>query len=299
MNMKKQIQLVVVLLSLIVVAAGCNGKNNKIDGNDTSDLDISNEEPSETADEEIQYDKDLKYDVYFEKNDPSNDENNNTEEDEINANSKDSQKEMDPERAALIGFDYSGVDTKGLSNETLSLFSPCAMYLENGTNTSSGDILSSKKDSEINEFLFYFLISNINAEKVHGYEDNSSLPTEQWRIKYDDWEYLLREVLNENDPQKVRDMMPTRFEGEEKVFYSSADNYVYMEKGANGYALGAEVREVKREGDAYIITYDVCNYFSGYAIPNGVVEVTIAESNNKYGFSLVSVDVIKTFEEWR
>ena len=46
-------------------------------------------------------------------------------------------------------------------------------------------------------------------------------------------------------------------------------------------------------GDAYIITYDLFTSMSPDEGPYSVVEVTIAESGNKYGYSLVSVDVIK------
>lgn len=192
-------------------------------------------------------------------------------------------------------FNYDDVDTKGLSEETLDLFAPCAIYLESGSNTDNEDLLSSKELSGIEEFLICFInADNENVEFIHDYNGGGEIPTKQWRIKYEDWEYLLREVLKEKDPLKLRDNMHTEFSGEMEVYYSPDDNYIYMEVGAIGWGYEeARVREVSREGDTYIITYDLYSDFSEVNAPYSSVEVTIAGSDNKYGYSLVSVEEAK------
>ena len=201
--------------------------------------------------------------------------------------------DIDSENASSIEFNYDEVDTKGLSRETLDLFAPCAIYLEDGINTENGDILSSKEWDDIREFLFYFInTGNQNVEFVHDYEGEETL-TKQWRIAYEEWEYLLQEVLKEKDPQKVRDKMLTEFSGEMDVYYSPEDDYIYKEVGTIGWGYEeAKVREVKTEGDTYIITYDLYSDFSEVYAPYSTVVVTIAESDNKYGYSLVSVESV-------
>ncbi len=202
--------------------------------------------------------------------------------------------DIDSENASSIDFNYDDVDTKGLSEETLDLFAPCAIYLESGSNTDNEDLLSSKELSGIEEFLICFInADNENVEFIHDYNGGGEIPTKQWRIKYEDWEYLLREVLKEKDPLKLRDNMHTEFSGEMEVYYSPDDNYIYMEVGAIGWGYEeARVREVSREGDTYIITYDLYSDFSDTQSPYDTVEVTIAESDNKYGYSLVSVESV-------
>ena len=103
----------------------------------------------------------------------------------------------------------------------------------------------------------------------------------------------MQEVLKEKDPQKVRDKMLTEFSGEMDVYYSPEDDYIYTEVGTIGWGYeDAKVREVKTEGDTYIITYDLYSDFSDTRSPYDTVEVTIAESDNKYGYSLVSVESV-------
>ena len=96
--------------------------------------------------------------------------------------------------------------------------------------------------------------------------------------------------------------MHTEFVGEMEVYYSPDDDYIYMEVGAIGWDYKkAKVREVNREGDSYIITYDLYSDFSDMLAPYSTVDVTIVESDNKYGYSLVSVVAIKWLsgERWR
>ena len=192
-------------------------------------------------------------------------------------------------------FNYDEVDTKGLSEETLDLFATCAIYLETGSNTDNGDMLSSKELYEIEEFLICFINSdNENVEFMHDYNGGADIPTKQWRIKYEDWECLLREVLNEKNPQNLRDKMSTEFAGEMEVYYNPDDNYIYMEVGAIGWGYEyAKVREVKTEGNTYVITYDLYSDLSPVYAPYSTVDLTIAESDNKYGYSLVSVEETK------
>ena len=157
------------------------------------------------------------------------------------------------------------------------------------------DLLSSMEWDDIEEFLIYFIsIDNENVEFMHDYDGGAEIPTKQWRIKYEEWDYLLREVIKEKDPKKLEDKMHTEFVGEMEVYYSPDDDYIYMEVGAIGWDYKkAKVREVNREGDSYIITYDLYSDFSDMLAPYSTVDVTIVESDNKYGYSLVGVVAIK------
>ena len=269
-NMKKQIKLAALLFSLSMLTAGCAGKDVAGPENVITEQDVSDNETVELpADDGAEENSDI----------PSNDDPD----------------EEDLEAVSYTEFNYDEVDTKGLSKETLDLFAPCAIYLDNGSNTDNEDLLSSKELSDIEEFLICFInADNENVEFIHDYNGGGEIPTKQWRIKYEDWEYLLREVLKENDPQKLRDKMSTEFAGEMEVYYSPDDNYIYMEVGAIGWGYEeARVREVSREGDTYIITYDLYSDFSEVNAPYSSVEVTIAGSDNKYGYSLVSVEEAK------
>ena len=268
--MKKQIKLAALLFSLSMLTAGCAGKDVSGPENVITEQDVSENETVELpADDGAEEFSDI----------PSNDDPD----------------EEDLETVSYTEFNYDEVDTKGLSKETLDLFAPCAIYLDNGSNTDNEDLLSSKELSDIEEFLICFInADNENVEFIHDYNGGGEIPTKQWRIKYEDWEYLLREVLKENDPQKLRDKMSTEFAGEMEVYYSPDDNYIYMEVGAIGWGYEeARVREVSREGDTYIITYDLYSDFSEVNAPYSSVEVTIAGSDNKYGYSLVSVEEAK------
>ena len=202
-------------------------------------------------------------------------------------------EEMKNEIADYKNFNYAEVDTKGLSEETLNMFAPCAIYFTDGVDTANEDLLSSRDYRDICNFLFDFINYN-GSELVHDFDFDPNIPTRKNRMKYEDWEYLLREVLKENNPEAVRNKLPDKFEGEVAVYYNSDDNCIYTERGTLGWEESASVREVKREGDAYIITYDL--YWGGYSLW-GVSEVTIAEADNKYGCSLVSVDYIKSIHD--
>ncbi len=288
--MRKQIKFVTLFLSLSILFAGCNGKTEI-----TVENDIPSEEPTEVAEGEIQYDADLKYNTYFEKNvSTSSDNDADISENKSNSDSVGSDENLvkltQEEKEAYLNFNYDEVDTKGLSKETLNLFASCAIYLKDG-DTSNGDILSSKNRSDILDFSYDFpLYANV-AEFVHECEPDKGT-MRQHRVKYEDWEYLMREVLKEDHPEKVLNILNYK-STEVNVYLNPDDNYVYIEKGNQGWEDDARVKEVKREGDAFIITYDL--YWGDYH-PTGVTEVTIAESNNKYGYSLVSIDVIKKFE---
>ena len=293
--MKKQIKLIAIIFSLSVLMSGCNGKEIDSMENDINGQEISENEIVESPD-----DNDTDDIVDTPSVEPSDDVETETG---INPDSNDSSEEIDSEIDSEIAsyseFNYDEVDVKGLSKETLNLFAPCAIYLENGSNTDNGDLLSSKEWDDIAEFLFYFInTGNKNVEFVHDYVGDEIL-TKQWRIEYDEWEYLLKEVLKEKNPQNVIDMMDTEFGGEMGVYYNPDDNYIYKEVGTIGWGYEeAKVREVRREGDTYIITYDLYSGFTKIEAPYSAVEVTITESDNKYGYSLVSVDVIREFDVW-
>ena len=304
--MRKNIKLIAFILSFSMLIAGCKGNSGEIVVNDLSEQDIDNNEVVDEEDGEIKYDKDLNYQVHIETNviTPSSDDNN---EEEKTSDGKENETNNyideddlyfvsnvpetdDPERKAYMNFNYDEVDTKGLSNETLNLFSPCAIYLTEGGSTANGDLLSSKDYKEIYDFLFDFL-NFAGAELIQDFGDNPDMPRRIRRMQYEEWDYLIRNVLNDN-PDIVRDKLPNAAEPEVTVFYNPDDNYIYTEMGALGWEETAVAREVIREGDAYIITYDC--YWGGCSL-TGVAEVTIAEADNKYGYSLVSIERLKNY----
>ena len=293
--MKKQIKLIAIIFSLSVLMYGCNGKEIDSMENDITGQEISENEIVESPD-----DNDTDDIVDTPSVEPSDDVGTETDiKPDSNDSSEEIDSEIDSEIASYSEFNYDEVDAKGLSKKTLNLFAPCAIYLENGSNTDNGDLLSSKEWDDIAEFLFYFInTGNKNVEFVHDYVGDEIL-TKQWRIKYEEWEYILKEVLKEKNPQNVIDMMDTEFGGEMGVYYNPDDNYIYKEVGTIGWGYEeAKVREVQREGDTYMITYDLYSGFTDMEAPYSAVEVTITESANKYGYSLVSVDVIREFDVW-
>ena len=293
--MKKQIKLIAIIFSLSVLMYGCNGKEIDSMENDITGQEISENEIVESPD-----DNDTDDIVDTPSVEPSDDVGTETDiKPDSNDSSEEIDSEIDSEIASYSEFNYDEVDAKGLSKKTLNLFAPCAIYLENGSNTDNGDLLSSKEWDDIAEFLFYFInTGNKNVEFVHDYVGDEIL-TKQWRIKYEEWEYILKEVLKEKNPHNVIDMMDTEFGGEMGVYYNPDDNYIYKEVGTIGWGYEeAKVREVQREGDTYMITYDLYSGFTDMEAPYSAVEVTITESANKYGYSLVSVDVIREFDVW-
>ena len=292
--MRKQIKLVTVLLSLSVVLAGCIAKNDEIICNDIPEQDNYSNNTSVTSDGEIQFDKDLKYDVYIEKkvSDPSDDENSNLDKKwSLVEDLDDHSGRFDPDLDTYMNFDYDTVDTKGLSKETLDLFEPCAMYLDFGANSYYGDLLSSRDYLDINPFLYYFLLNTDIELMNEGDADKNIL--RQHRMKYDEWDYVLREVLKENHPEKVRDKL-SNTSPERNIFYNSDEDYIYMEIGCGGgYEEYAMVREVNKLADGYYsITYDL--YWSNYL--TGVAEITIKEADNKYGYSFEDVSYLRKTE---
>ncbi len=155
--MKKVFSLI--MLSLILILAGC-GKN----VSDQPEPVIEDEQDDPVIDDE----QDEQY-VQDERDDPDE---------------QDVSLQVDPVNSMEIipstEFNYDEVDTKGLSEETLDLFATCAIYLETGSNTDNGDMLSSKELYEIEEFLIRFIISdNENVEFMHDYNGGADVPTKQ------------------------------------------------------------------------------------------------------------------------
>ncbi len=183
-------------------------------------------------------------------------------------------------------FDYSTVDTKGLTHDDIQLFISSALYLNRGSKTEDGDMLSSKDYFDICDFLYY--IGSRDVEVVTDYD--TSTVSESRRIKYSDWEYLLKEVFNEQNPQKVKEKLRDKLY-EMDVYYNPNDDCVYMEAGYIGYGYEhAFVSNVEKEGDRYILTFENYSDFSEEPKPYEVKKVTIEKADNKYGYRLVSVD---------
>ena len=182
-------------------------------------------------------------------------------------------------------FEKNRVDTCGLTRSTLKLFEGCATYLPANTDASKGDILSSQDYLDMKDFLYY--LDRDEVEEVHGFKYNYD--TELYKISYKDWAYILEKVYGEKNPESVRDKLKTSFSGEVCVYYDKTEDCIYMEAGmVDLYEWSGKVKEVKKEGNKYIITYGLYSSFTGDQLVD-TVDVTIVEADNKYGYSLVSV----------
>ena len=189
---------------------------------------------------------------------------------------------------SLYGFTGGRIyiaDKLDLSDDTFELFGECAMYLWKDADVSKGDAISSKGYPDFKEFLF-FLYHN-RAEIIEDYEEYEHRLS---KVERNDFINLLKEVFNEQNPEKVIDSLPNKPDGEENIYYSLEDNCIYLEVGALGWdQLFYEVSNVEKNQDEYVITYAVFSDFSCGEGPVETVNVTIKEADNPYGYKFVSV----------
>ena len=190
-------------------------------------------------------------------------------------------------------YDYSSVDKQGLDMDVISLFEMGAIYLDKPLSTENGDALISGTENEsMRDFLFMTPFEGIeNLSEKEDFEPTPELCT-QLRISYDDWAYAIKEVFGA-DPDKLRDMLGSEYNGEFDVFYNPDDDCIYMCAGAIGYGYeSAKPRHVWKEGDTYVIMYDIFSDFQDgfYYTPIEHAYVTIEEADNTYGYRLISIE---------
>lgn len=207
-----------------------------------------------------------------------------------NTNSKKDFEEMN-EWDSLCAFTGNRIHREkkyDLPNDIINMFEYCAIYCDR-FDMSSGNVLSTNDYLDILDFLFYLRCDG--TELVHDYSDD--MLSRKERIPYDEWEYLLREVYGENNPELIVNKLPDGFTSEMAVYYSKTDDCIYKEVGTVGYGYDyTMVKNVEEIQDGYIITYNVYSDLEGYRCLN-TVEVTIRKADNKYGYKLVDVKEVK------
>ena len=191
-------------------------------------------------------------------------------------------------------YDYSTVDKQGLDIDIISLFEMGAIYLEKPLSTENIDAsaLLSEEIGYYRDFLFMTPFEGIeNLSVKEDFEPTPELCT-QLRISYDDWAYAIKEVFGA-DPDKLRDLLGTEYNGEFDVFYNPDDDCIYMCAGAIGFGYeSAKPRHVWKDGDTYVIMYDIyTDLYTDYPYtPLGQAYVTIQEADNTYGYRLISIE---------
>lgn len=191
-------------------------------------------------------------------------------------------------------YDYSTVDKQGLDIDIISLFEMGAIYLEKPLSTENIDAsaLLSEEIGYYRDFLFMTPFEGIeNLSEKEDFEPTPELCT-QSRISYDDWAYAIKEVFGA-DPDKLRDLLGTEYNGEFDVFYNPDDDCIYMCAGAIGFGYeSAKPRHVWKDGDTYVIMYDIyTDLYTDYPYtPLGQAYVTIQEADNTYGYRLISIE---------
>lgn len=191
-------------------------------------------------------------------------------------------------------YDYSTVDKQGLDIDIISLFEMGAIYLEKPLSTENIDAsaLLSEEIGYYRDFLFMTPFEGIeNLSAKEDFEPTPELCT-QLRISYDDWAYAIKEVFGA-DPDKLRDLLGTEYNGEFDVFYNPDDDCIYMCAGAIGFGYeSAKPRHVWKDGDTYVIMYDIyTDLYTDYPYtPLGQAYVTIQEADNSYGYRLISIE---------
>ena len=198
----------------------------------------------------------------------------------------------------LLFFEDIDMLKHGLSYKTLCMFGYCAKDLLPG-NTSSGDYLSSMKYPCVRQMLYHlsylFSESEMYEQEVdYGPEYGTELiPTTLRRMPYDEWEYLVEEVFMEEDAENLLQNLDESFFGEIAVYYNPDDDCIYFQQGAIGDSVEWKVTDVYNEGSRYVVTYDVL-LFSEWL---WTAEVTIEESDNIYGYKLISVEIVDQIED--
>lgn len=190
-------------------------------------------------------------------------------------------------------YDYSTVDKQGLDIDIISLFEMGAIYLDKPLSTENGDALISGTENELmRDFLFMTPFEGIeNLSEKEDFEPTPELCM-QLRISYDDWAYAIKEVFGA-DPDKLRDLLGTEYNGEFDVFYNPDDDCIYMCAGAIGFGYeSAKPRHVWKDGDTYVIMYDIFSDMQNdfYYTPMQQAYVTIQEADNTYGYRLISIE---------
>ncbi len=213
-----------------------------------------------------------------------------------------SYEEEDVTGALVLSHDWLVIieDTEalkmGLSYKTICMFGLCAKELLPG-DTSGGDYLSSMDFYNVRVMLFsvscIFYETEMYEEHV-SYEPDSepeAVPVYLVKMPYDEWKYLVEEVFMEEDAENLLANLDDSYHGEYSVYYNPDDDCIYLEMGMIGDVVEWEITDVSKEGHRYVLTYDVL-------APDGLLwtaDVTIEESDNTYGYRLISIEITDAY----
>ena len=182
-----------------------------------------------------------------------------------------------------------GTDTMGVPYKVIEIFGNSAALLQDG-DTSSGDYLSSMDFDYVRDFMFYF--DKDLTELVHGVRTEEGYTTCLMKIPFDEWAYMIEEVYREDDISRLLEKLDTSYVEGSAVYYDQTDACIYLE--SSRVTLGDKLyimKNVSQNGDRYVITYDV--YTAWQLTPevyDRTVRVTIEKADNRYGYSLVSIN---------
>jgi len=114
-----------------------------------------------------------------------------------------------------------------------------------------------------------------------------TVPTSLRRMPYEDWVHLVEEVFMEEDAGNPFANLDDSFRGEIAVYYSPEDDYIYLQQGAIGDIIEWNLESIFQEGTRYVLKYDI--YGNEWL---WTTEVTIEETDNTYGYRLISIETV-------
>ena len=184
-------------------------------------------------------------------------------------------------------FFDDGLDRMGVPYKVLKMFGKLAGHPQSGY-TASGNYLSSMEPDCLLPLMIgidWDMTEMVHAATWGEYE------TVLEKIPYDNWAYIVREVYMEEDPEILLEKLDEYSGDEAAIYYSSEDDFVYMDYKYTMFdRTFAEVSDVYRDGDWYIITYTV---YAQYYNPNSEtwsVRIIIEKADNEFGYRLVGVE---------
>ena len=184
-------------------------------------------------------------------------------------------------------FFDAGLDRMGVPYKVLKMFNILARHSESGY-AASGNYLSSMEPDDL--LLLMIGIDREKTELVHAV-DGDEYDSMLEKIPYDDWENIVRDVYMEEDPAILLEKLDEYSRDDATVYYSSDDDCIYMDYKYTMYDSSfAEVSDVCKDGDIYVITYEVYAQYYNPKSEAWPVRITIEKADNEFGYRLVGVE---------
>lgn len=186
--------------------------------------------------------------------------------------------------SAFTGYRFISPEKQGLSDEVLALFKASAVFFPE-SDFSNGDVLYSTDINNLNNFFYEMKCDG--RELVHEYDSTKNITTTLYKMPYEEWNYMLKEVYNEQDTNRVSARLDTKFNGEMNAYYVASDNCIYLEHGPLGISFDyAKVKNVEKTQDGFKISYCIYSGFSEGTLIE-VVDSYIVNDDNKFGYRLI------------